>query len=271
MNAIDVERAYVPSIGFDSALAQRAALNERMHARCAFEDLPYGPTPSQHVDVYRPARANGTFALYFHGGYWRSGTRRDSAYVAGPLLDAGVTAYIAGYDLAPAVSLMEIVAQARRCRDAVVADATQHGLDARRCVVIGSSAGANLCARLLLDGDEAWLAPPSAALITGVYDLEPVLATSVNDALRLTPREVRDFSPLHRTERFNARAAIVAVGGDETPEWIDGVRRFADRLERDVSVRYLVVAGENHFSISGSLGIADHPLTVAVLDLFEKP
>jgi arylformamidase len=260
----DDERAYVPLLGQEAEAPRRAALAQAVLARCIPEDLAYGSSPRARLDVFVPPAPNGAVALYFHGGYWRAGDRRANAFVAGPLIDAGVTAYIAGYDLAPAVTLSEIVTQARAARDRTIADARARGLDPARFLIAGSSAGANLTANLLLDAD-AWPAPPIAGLITGVFDLEPVTRTSVNDDLRLSDEEVRAYSPLRRAERFTFARAIVAAGGAETPEWQAGVAAFARRLERDGPVTTIPCPDDNHFSISTALGRADNPLTIALL------
>jgi arylformamidase len=265
----DIERAFVPAFGQPAEAPRRAERSAAVLSRCAPCELPYGDGERQKLDVYAPLQPNGGMALYFHGGYWRGGDRRASAYVAGPLFDAGITTYVAGYDLAPAVSLTTIVAQARAARDRAIAHGRETGLDPRRFLVMGSSAGAALAALLLLDA-QAWPAPPVAALISGLYDLTPVPQTSVNADLRLTPEEVRTFSPLLRSERFVARAAVVAVGSDETPEWQAGVHAFADRLRRDTRVIEMTCPGQNHFSTSTALATAEEPLTGAILTAFSE-
>jgi arylformamidase len=261
------ERDWNPSEHFAEETARRAALTASLLERVTPETVAYGPSERTKLDLFRPARPNGAVALYFHGGYWRGGSREASGFVAGPLIDAGITAFIAGYDLCPAVTLRDIMAQARAARGYVLAHAASLQLDVSRFLLIGSSAGANMVALMLLDGAAVWPAPPAAALITGVFDLEPVARTSINTDLRIGPAEIAAYSPLRRSERVHARAALAAVGGDESAPWREGVRTYARMLERDVPVTLLECPGRNHFSLSTALGIADDPLTRAVIAL----
>ena len=225
--------------------------------------LRYGNGPRQLIDVYRPpAAATGACLVYFHGGYWCSGGAAGSSFVAGPFLAAGVTVAIVGYDLCPDVTVSAIVDQARAARDFVLDSARQFAIDVGRILIGGSSAGAHLCAMLLQDGPSAWPKSPVAALVTGVYDLEPVLGISINSTLGLAAADVEPLSPLRRTGSMCCRQLLVAVGGGEPAPWQAMSSAFAARATSEgIPTEYLVCDGEDHFAVTTSIGRYDHELT----------
>ena len=62
-----------------------------------------------------------------------------------------------------------------------------------------------------------------ACLISGLYDLEPLRHTRVNEWVRLTARSARRNSPQFHLPRPNGRVVVV-VGGRETDEFFAGNR-----------------------------------------------
>jgi len=49
----------------------------------------YGPTPIEALDVYPTSRANAPINIFIHGGAWRGGLAKDSAYPAELFVHAG--------------------------------------------------------------------------------------------------------------------------------------------------------------------------------------
>ena len=97
------------------------------------------------------------------------------------------------YTLAPQASVGFIVEQCRRAIASLHRQASALGFDARRIYVSGNSAGAHLAAMLLVAGWQAayGLADDvvaGAVLLSGIYDLEPLMGTYIDAALHLTPR-----------------------------------------------------------------------------------
>ncbi|WP_175084593.1 hypothetical protein [Candidatus Frankia nodulisporulans] len=97
-----------------------------------------------------------------------------------------------------------------------------------------------------------------AALLSGVYDLEPLRHTYVGDQLGLTAAEAARNSPIRHVEA-GAPPLIVARGDNETAAFAQQHRQFVSALtEVGTSVTDLVVPDRNHFDLP--LGIGD-PLT----------
>ena len=268
-----VERDFNPRVAaprFADEAPRRSALVHRTMALVEERRrLAYGEGPREFVDLYRPRASNGWLAVYFHGGYWRAGHPDDYAFVAGPLLAAGATVAIPGYDLCPSVTLAGIVGQARAARDRLLSDGGMPGVVAGRVLLSGSSAGAHLAAMLMLDGPAAWPAPPVAALISGVYDLEPVLRTSVNQDLHLRGEDVAPLSPLRLDGRLHCERLLVAVGRDEPDAWKAMSRGIAQRaIGEGTDCAYREIAGCDHFSVTTELGLGGR-LAGAVAALME--
>ena len=106
------------------------------------------------------------------------------SFVAPPLLARGVSVAIPTYDLAPQVGLDRIIEQMRTATEFL---ADRAGV---RPIATGHSAGGHLSACLLSEGRAR-----TAVAISGVFELQPLLSTSLNAALRLDAFEARRLSP----------------------------------------------------------------------------
>jgi arylformamidase len=240
-------------------------------------DARYGPGPRQLADLF-PAPPNiqgagqkAPIVLFIHGGFWRALAKDYVRHVAIPLREAGIAAVLPSYDLCPQVPLADVVAQAKQAFLWTRQNAARLNGDPDRIYVAGNSAGAHLAAMLLAEDWTRHGLPASpiagAILVTGIYDLRPVLRIQVNDDTRLSPSEVPalspQFLPLH-----NKVPSIIAVGGDEPPLWIEQSKRLAAKYaQAGAKVDLMVLPGLNHFSITSHLGDRDQPLVAAMLRL----
>lgn len=272
MSAEDVERQFnpraaVPEHGHYIEERTRRSAETRRKLRCAL-DLRYGPNPLETLDVFSGA-PGGPVQLYVHGGYWRANSKSDASVIAEPLVAKGATAVLIDYDLCPKVTVAEIVRETVRSIAWTYRNIRAHGGDPDRLFISGNSAGAHLCAMALAHDWAAEGLPADvvkgAAPVTGIYDLEPVPLISVNEQIRLKPEEARGLSPMHNPPR-RALPLLVAVGGAETPQWIQQSKDYAAmcRAHR-IPAEYLECPGENHFTMTNVLGDPDHILTKAIL------
>nr|WP_246500695.1 alpha/beta hydrolase [Azospirillum rugosum] len=220
-----------------------------------------------------------------HGGYWRGRDKADYSYIADALVPRGVTTVVMNYDLCPDASLPEIV---RRTRDGlrwVHRHAAELGGDPERITASGHSAGAHLLAMALADdaggdrlggdrlgGDRLPDGLVKAAvLVSGIYELEPVLGITVNDTIRLRPEMVDGVSPM-RHPPATATALEIAVGANETPAWVGQSRDFAERCRaRGSACAYHEIPGHDHFSIMALMETPDDPLSRMVLKAAGMP
>ena len=157
-------------------------------------DLRYGASPRQYIDVFKAKTADAPLALFIHGGYWRALDPKFHSHCAKGLNERGVTVAVAGYDLCPQVSIADIIAQ---MRTAVLFLWRRFG---QRVMVYGHSAGGHLAAAMIatdwtkLDPKAPADLVPAAYSISGLFDLTPLLHTSMNADLRLDETSARASS-----------------------------------------------------------------------------
>lgn len=250
--------------GFPSLLAEYEAesLAAVSAGPCAL-DQRYGPSARQTFDFF-PARgrARGTLA-YFHAGYWQSRDKSTFRFIAPAFAEMDLNVALVNYPLCPSVSLPALVVAASACVPAIrhlSAEGTGDGLP---LVLAGHSAGAHIAVELALADEHAASkkrAINGVVAMSGIFDLAPLVETSLNDKLRLDAASAAACSPLHRV-RALAAPLLVVVGQQETPAFIDQSRRlhkaWTDAGNR--SALHLAPRAD-HFSLLRHFGSPGDPL-----------
>lgn len=189
--------------------------------------------------------------VFIHGGYWQELSANDSLFAAATCAARGVAFAAMDYTLAPKATVTHIVHECRRALAWCVSQAPTLGIDTARVVVAGSSAGAHLAAMVSLkDAAVPGWRPRSAVLVSGVYELEPLVGTSINDALGMDIDQARTLSPASQPLQGFAADAVVCWGEVETTAFKEQSKDFATRLERaGVRSETFEVPGRNHFDV----------------------
>jgi arylformamidase len=230
--------------------------------------LTYGSTPRQTVDLFlAQGHENAPLAIFIHGGWWRSLEPSIFSQMARGPNERGVSVAVVGYDLCPNVTIADIIEQMRR----MCAFLWQRF--GRRMMVYGHSAGGHLAAALLAT-DWRTLYPkapadlvPAAYSISGVFDLTPLLQTSVNADLRLDAVEARKISPLFWPIASSSVFDAVA-GGLESSEFKRQSRTIAETWQQTgAQTRYEEIAGTNHFTVIDPLSDPQSAMAARVADL----
>ena len=250
-----------------------AAFRERWRHKTL--DVAYGPRPRNDVDLFWPddARDNGTgpMVVLIHGGYWQRWDRAMFSHLAEGLVRKGVAVALPSYTLAPEVPVAEIVEDARRCVRFL------HQTYKRPLTAIGHSAGAHLAATLFATDwplfDPAL--PPdlvrSGFGLSGIYDLAPLLETSINGVLALERDGVRAVSPLHALPPA-LRRFDVWVGKRESTAFHEQSRRLQQRWSMlGTPVRMHFVPNSNHFEVVAPLANPRSRMVKRVLELVHEP
>jgi arylformamidase len=231
--------------------------------------LCYGASESQTVDVVTPDGDLVPLVVFIHGGYWQQLSKLDSFAPAQDFLSRGVAYAAVDYTLAPSATVEEIIAECRRAVSMIREKADDLGIDADRIVIAGSSAGGHLTAMVALDPTISWR-PAAMVLLSGVYELEPLIGTPMNDALDLDLTAARRSSPA-RLRIASPPRALVAWGENETAQFKRQSRLFAERLRAaGANTTQHEVAGRNHFDILTDLGREASELGAAVHRLIES-
>ncbi len=217
-------------------------------------DIVYGPRARNVYDLYRPAveAARAPVVAYIHGGYWQRGSKDDYAFVARELVARGVTVALPSYSLCPEASIADIVDEMEQ----FLASLWQR--TKRRPALVGHSAGGHLAAVLMASGAKRGDAPSdlvkAAYGISGVYDLPPLIPTSLNIALRLDEPTARRLSPMFGARPAHAGTFVAGVGGNESPEFIRQARDFAAAWSSgSLETRCHIVPGADHFTMVDEL------------------
>jgi arylformamidase len=215
-------------------------------------DVRYGPHPRQVFDfVAGPAPWRGTF-VYFHAGYWQTRDKSLFRFIAQGLLPHGIDVALVNYPLCPDVSLPELVAATRASIPAVLAHAAAAGRGGAPVIAAGHSAGAHIAIELALGDGPAASSIAALVAISGIYDLEPLRFTALNDKLRLDQATARAMSPIHRV-RGGLPPALFTLGETETPAFHAQNAAMCDAwLDAGNQAETLVIAGADHFSLLDS-------------------
>jgi arylformamidase len=233
--------------------------------------LKYGPSARQTIDLFKPrGGAEGPLALFIHGGYWRSLEPASFSHMACGMNAHGITVAVSGYDLAPQVSIGQIIEQTQQ------ACLFLWKRFKKRIMVSGHSAGGHLAACMVatdwqaLDpGAPADLAPVGYA-ISGLYDLAPLLHLATNADFKLDAAEARRISPLFWPVA-KGRVLDAVVGGAESSEFLRQSKIVADGWrEKGVETRYEAIPGMNHFTVCDPLIDPASAMTKRLVELANK-
>ncbi|MBN9429351.1 MAG: alpha/beta hydrolase [Burkholderiales bacterium] len=246
-----------------------AARSADWYARAGgLRDQRYASGPRCLIDVF-PAlcgEAPSPLLVFIHGGYWRALNKEIFAFLAEAYNRAGIAVALVGYDLAPAVTLTQIVEQLEQAMRWLARSAAALGVRSDGVVLSGHSAGGQLCGVLAGRTPEqlGGLQVGGVAGISGVFDLRPLLHTSVNRDVRMSDDEVQRLSPIGFAH-FEPSRFVLAAGALETDGFQQQSQRFAQRLrELGHQVELMLVQGRTHFDVLDDLGSADAALFRAV-------
>ena len=213
-------------------------------------NLAYGPHEKQTIDLF-PAKANRGLAVFIHGGYWRALDKDDFSFIAEPLVAAGISVAMINYRLCPEVTVADITEDCRNAIAWLVAKAGKYGIGADRMMLLGHSAGAHLVAMMYATDWPKYEVMPyvfrGGVALSGLYDLGPLLETTVNQDVKLDAASAKAQSPIHLKSTLTVPLDVV-VGAAETSEFVrqsNLLPRWWQRIAPSVEA----VADANHFTI----------------------
>uniref|UniRef100_A0A8B9JIE3 Arylformamidase n=1 Tax=Astyanax mexicanus TaxID=7994 RepID=A0A8B9JIE3_ASTMX len=259
MAADDVIKAHVAAL--KSGTEKARAVSQTLL------DVPYGDGEGEKLDVYVPniSSPDVPLVIYLHGGYWQFLSKEESGFMAVPLVQKGVVVVAVGYSIAPKGNMDLMVAQVRRSVVSVIQQYSHiNGL-----YLCGHSAGAHLAAMVLsTDWADFGVTPPikGAFLVSGIYDLLPILSTYVNEPLKMTEEVALRNSPSRLVPQLTASSSacelVVAVGQNDSPEFRKQSEDYFKSLETaGLKVAFEDVPNTDHFNIIEQLVDENYHLT----------
>ena len=160
------------------------------------QDIAFGASARDKLDVYRPADATSTTALkpvvvFFYGGAWDSGDKGGYLFVAEALTSRGFVVVIPDYRLYPEITFPAYMDDAALAVKWAFDNIAQHGGNPDKLFVMGHSAGAQLAALVAYDGTYLDRVGIDKRRIRGVVSLAGPL-----DFLPLTEAKMEFIFPL---------------------------------------------------------------------------
>jgi len=238
-----------------------AAYRERRVPRV----IAYGAGARNKIDFFA-GEGNGPIVVFIHGGYWQAFDASFFSHLAAGLNAHGIGVAIPSYDLCPDVTVEEIIRQMRNA----VRELARAG---QPLVMSGHSAGGHLAACLLatdwpaIDPSLPQNLVMAAYSISGLFDLGPLVGTSINKALRLNAATARAASPLF--SRAPAHGSLDAVVGEhESAEYFRQSRTIVEAWgATGLATRFATVPGANHITAIAPLSDPDSPMVARLKQL----
>ncbi len=241
--------------------------------QCAPRRLQYGPDERNVIDVFAGegqegdgGKGNAALVVFIHGGYWQALDGSWFSHMARGLNAHGIAVAVPTYDLCPKVSVADIIMQMREAmlELAKISD---------RLVVSGHSAGGHPAACMLATDWPAYHASlpqqlvPAAYAISGLFELEPLVPTSINKALRLDQAMARAVSPLFWNPPSQGSLDAV-VGEVESAEYHRQSRTIVEAWgNAGVATQYGSIPAANHFTAIAPLEDPASAMTLRLKEL----
>lgn len=235
--------------GFDWRTAAPAAIDHEYspsrHAKRPLEDyLADYRRAGEGLDPASLRAAGAPLLVYIHGGYWQRLSAADSLFNAVDARTLGVSLYAVDYTIAPAGTIEQMIEE---CVSDVVDMIDRLG--PQRVVLSGCSAGAHLAAMCARDHRLSGRLD-GVALLSGIYDLRPLVVTPTNDPLGLDEARAARLSPALLPRATMPPKVLCAVGRHESSEFIRQNAEFAAQLEdAGIDVASVVVPDRDHFDL----------------------
>ncbi len=278
MDQKELDDAYDQSVyapNRDQLNKRRASESELVRARLgAPRRVAYGATPHEMLDIYATRNGNAPIAIFVHGGAWRAGHAKDSAYGAETFVRAGAHFLVPDFInvMESGGDLMPMIEEVRRSVAWAARNAASFGGDPDRIYITGHSSGAHLGGCVLITDWEKDFGLPrdtvkGATLCSGMYDLKPARLSKRGDYVKFTDATEDALSTQRHLDRITCPVTVLH-GTLETPEFQRQTREFAAALKAaGKPVRLIVAENYNHFEIGETLNNPYGPFGRAALEM----
>jgi hypothetical protein len=244
MDRATLDAAYNNSAAVKNSTQKVAEWQERSdRLRHLSRELRYGEAQRNRID-YLEAKKGGPLLVFIHGGYWQMRAKENFTFIAEGPLAHGINVALVGYTLAPEKRLDAIVKEIRSALD-FLSDINSGYM------VTGWSAGGHLTAMAMPHP-----CVKAGLAISGIFDLEPIRLSYLNEKLRLDEGEARRNSPI--LNYLTEKPLLLAYGTSELPELQRQSQAYAAERKR-AELRPL--EGHDHFSILEELASPTGALT----------
>lgn len=249
-----LEREYTPASRIPNIqiyLDRYQQRGEAARKATLHQKLIYGNHPDEWL-WYAPHNdpRGGLLIVFIHGGFWRRLSADDGTFLTPKWRQLGYSVASINYSLCPDETLETLVRQISQAIDFL---GSLH--DPQNIVLVGHSAGSQLAAMAMCE--------PSAPLfmgtilVSGIFDLEPIIHTSVNAAVKLDIESARRLSPINYITQAKNTPVAVIWGQNETAEFKRQSKEFAQAWTQSAdkkAAKTLEIKNRNHFDVLDELG-----------------
>lgn len=201
-------------------------------------DLPYGSGERKKLDYFYSGDAKGPLLIYIHGGYWQRGDKSMYSFVSEAFIKQGISVAVLNYNLTPSVRIGQIAPQIRKALAWCYQNANDLKFDRDQLHVTGHSTGGHLTAMMMatdwtfFDNRLPTDLVKTGIPISGVFELEPIVHTSLNEGPQMDIEEAIAESPMF-IPLINNAPQLVVYGGGETSEFYRQSKDYADKFRSD--------------------------------------
>ena len=260
---------YQPALHVPSLPAVLSEYEQRgVAARAALphQRIEYGAHPDEWL-WYVPARAaDAPLFVFLHGGYWRRLSADDGCLLSEGAHAQGWAFASINYTLCPNGPLDLLVDQCRRAVDHLASGADSLGHDPHRIVISGHSAGGHLAGMIAVHDPR----PAGYVMVSGVFDITPIVHTPINDDARLSPEDAERLSPMGRVVARPGVPCITTWGEQETSEFRRQSIEWAEQwaaIPQNGPATAIEAVDRHHFDVIYDLVDPSTTLGGAVSDL----
>ncbi len=261
---VSLLNAMVPSNGFT---AQR--------------DIAYGDVQRQRLDIYLPTQrsAQGSpVVVFFYGGGWEGGDKKDYKFVGEALSSHGITVVIPDYRVYPEVVFPDFVDDAAAAVAWTRANIRRYAGDEQQLFLAGHSAGAHIASLLALNPDylEKYALTPGNVQgmigLAGPYDFLPLKSDTLKIIFGLENQRWQS-QPINFVSGDNP-PMLLLVGERDLTVWPRNSYRLADKItEQGGDVTLIKFPDYGHVSMVAKLAKplrGDGALLQPILSFIDK-
>ena len=254
LSKLQIAKEYNPSsiIGGNYSPYINKYIDDSLSSRNKYQSsiYYYGPRKSNIIEfAHLKNNPKSPLIVFIHGGYWQELSIKHSYFPAKGAIENKFAYASIDYTLAPNLQLSEIVNECSEAIKWIVDNSHYLGIDKEKIIISGSSAGAHLASMVILNKQIYSANICGSILVSGIYEIEPLINTSINDALNLNIDEANNNSPILKSLKIFPPSLIV-YGEIETLEFKRQSNSFINKLlDFKCKTKFFEISNKNHFDV----------------------
>jgi arylformamidase len=229
------------------------------------KNIAYGEGSLETLDIFPSSQPDSKVLVFIHGGYWHKLDKSDFQFVGEGFHSYNITIVNINYPLAPSASMDQIVNSCRMALQWVVKNIRDHNGDPTQLYLCGYSAGGHLVTMMMTNdftfADWVPLTQNVRAVcsLSGLFNLEPIRLSEINEVLHLDGEIVLFNSPIYLKPVLNSPLLLV-FGGNESDEFKTQSSDLFEKWKGQTPVELIEMEEVNHYSIIEEAARAGSPL-----------